>query len=75
MKPDSNKVSIDIGMYAAHHCKDLGCAYSEAVRYSYKSTGRLAPGFDAKDLIAWIRRVYPDVFDEKGKRKPPEVTP
>jgi hypothetical protein len=30
----------------------------------------MAPGFDAKDLMAWIDINYPEAFDEKGKKKP-----
>lgn len=69
MNTNPEKVNWNIGAYAAEHCKDLGSAYSEAVRITFRSTGRFAPGFDAKDLVAWIRINYPDTFDKKGKRK------
>jgi len=67
-KADANKVHPMFGEELIKTGKDLNSLYSEAVMLSYKITGRFAPGFDAKDLVAWIKLNYPDMFDKKGKR-------
>jgi len=67
-KPDSLKVIPQIVEYAISTGKDMNALYSECVRYSYRLTGRLACGFDAKDMVAYIKENYPDMFDGKGKR-------
>ena len=67
-KADASKVHPRFGEIIVETGKDLGSLYSEAVRLSYHTTGRFAPGFDAKDLVAWVRLNYPNLFDDKGNR-------
>lgn len=67
-KPNSNKVPSQFGEALIKTGKDLNALYSKAIILSYNSTGWFAPGFDAKDLVAWVRENHPDLYDEKGKR-------
>ena len=67
-KADSKKVNDNFGEAVISSGKDLTALYSEAVMLSYRTTGRFAPSFDSKDLVAWVRENHPDLFDEKGKR-------
>ena len=67
-KANSKKVNIAFGEAIVATGKDLQSLYSEAVRLSYRTTGRLAPPFNSNDLVAWVRENYPDDFDEKGHR-------
>jgi len=67
-KADANKVHPLFGKMIVETGKDLNSLYSEAVKLSYRTTGQFAPGFDAKDLVAWVKLNCPDVFDDKGKR-------
>ena len=67
-KANPDKVPYGWGETLIATNKDLNCLYSEAVQLSYRSTGRLAPSFDAKDLVAWVRLNYPNLYDEKGHR-------
>lgn len=43
---------------------DLAKVYSEYIMLYYKSTGRLAPGCDAKDVIKYIKENVNDVLRE-----------
>jgi hypothetical protein len=67
-KGDSSKVSFIMANMALESGKDRGSLYSECVRLSFQSTGRLSCGFDNKDLQAWIDKNASELFDEKGKR-------
>jgi hypothetical protein len=67
-KANPSKVPYNFGETLIATKKDLGSLYSEAVRLSYQTSGRFAPSFDAKDLVAWIRLNHPDLYDEKGHR-------
>lgn len=67
-KPNPDRVPASFGEYVVSTGKDMGALYSESVVHMFKSTGRLAPPFDAKDLIAWVKLNHPDLYDEKGKR-------
>jgi hypothetical protein len=67
-KGNSSKVIPAIAEKAIESGKSLQALYSECVMVSYRATGRLSCGFDAKDLVAWIRENHPDLFDEKGRR-------
>ena len=62
-------VNWELAQLAVSRAKSRNAVYSECVRLSYQSTGRLTPGFDNKDLQAWIDMNMPDVFDEKGNKK------
>lgn len=64
--PALAKLAIDSG-------KDLSALYSQCVAISWRTTGRLAPGFDNADLIAYIRanEKLSALFDEKGRRIQP----
>lgn len=64
----SSKVNSMMAEEAIKSGKDLQSLYSECIMISYRSTGRLNCGFDAKDLVAWVREKYPNLFDEKGHR-------
>lgn len=65
-KPD--RVNPHLAKRAIEAVGDRRAAYSQCVILSYQSTGRLAPGFDNKDLQAWIDINYPRLFDQKGKK-------
>jgi len=67
-KADSKKVNNQFGEMVVSTGKDLSALYSEAVVLSYRTTGRFAPSFDAKDLVAWVKENHPGLFDEKGHR-------
>lgn len=67
-KGDLKKVNSIIAENAIKSGKDLQGLYSECIMISYRTTGRFACGFDAKDLVAWIRENYPDLFDKNGRR-------
>lgn len=54
---------------AVERATSRGTVYSECVRLSFQSTGRLGCGFDNKDLQAWINMFMPEVFDKKGNKK------
>lgn len=68
-KPNPSKVNERFADIAIERANDLGSVYSQCVILSYQNTGKMACGFDAKDIIAWIKINRPDVFDEKGKKK------
>lgn len=67
-KADKNKVNSGLAEMAISTGKNRNSLYSECVRFSFRTTGHLSCGFDAKDLIAWIDFYYPNTFDAKGKR-------
>lgn len=68
-KADANKVNPYIAEKAISSGKDLQALYSECVMVSWHTTGKMACGFDAKDLVAYVKEKHPLMFDEKGKRK------
>jgi hypothetical protein len=68
-KADAKKVNDNFARVAIERAKSLGSVYSECVKFSYQSTGRLSCGFDAKDIIEWIKINMPNAFDEKGNKK------
>mgnify|MGYP007082076485 FL=1 len=54
MKPDKNKVHSEAARQAIINADgQRNAAYSQYILLMYRSTGRLAPGCDAKDLQAW----------------------
>jgi hypothetical protein len=67
-KADWTKVNTVLANMAIKSGKDKSALYSECVVWSFRSTGRMGPGFDNKDLIAWVNKFYPELFDTKGKR-------
>jgi hypothetical protein len=67
-KIDVTKVNPDLAEMAVKRAKSRQGVYSECIRLSYQTTGRLAPGFDNKDLQAWIDMFMPDYFDSKGNK-------
>ena len=68
-KANAYKVPYGMAETAVSRAKSRNAVYSECVRLSYQSTGRLTPGFDNKDLQAWIDINMPEAFDEKGNKK------
>lgn len=68
-KPNPYKVDSHIANIAMRKADNRKSVYSECVRSSFKLTGSLAPGFDNKDLQAWIDLYHPEVFDDKGKKR------
>ena len=68
-KADATKVNSRMAEMAIERATSRGSAYSECVRLSYQTTGRLSCGFDSKDLQAWINMFMPEVFDERGNKK------
>ena len=67
-KIDVTKVNPDMAEMAVKRAKSRSAVYSECVRLSFQTTGRLACGFDNKDLQAWIDMFMPEAFDEKGNK-------
>jgi len=68
-KADASKVNNSFAKMAIERASHRNSVYSECVRLSYQSTGRLSCGFDAKDINEWIKLNMPDAFDEKGNKK------
>jgi hypothetical protein len=68
-KANANKVNSRMAEIAIERADSRGSVYSECVRLSYQTTGRLSCGFDSKDLQEWINKFMPEVFDEKGMKK------
>ncbi len=68
MKADASKVNSALAEAAFESGADRQALYSKCILLSYQSTGRLACGFDAKDLAAWLDKYHPNDFDSKGKR-------
>lgn len=63
MKPNINKVNSVIARQSLKNAdEDRQKAYSQYILLMYRSTGRLAPGCDAKDLQAFY-----DQEDEDGQ--------
>lgn len=56
---------VDAAIAAAD---DLQSVYSQCVKLWFASTGRLDVGFNNKDMVAWIRKERPNIFDERGKK-------
>lgn len=67
-KVNANKVNPAMARMAIERATSRNAAYSECVRLSYQSTGRLACGFDNRDLQAWIDMFMPEMFDAKGNK-------
>ena len=65
-KPNPDKVIEDWAIVALSNAKDIQSAYSHYVICSYRSTGKLASGCDAKDLIAWYKVNMLDEYKAKG---------
>lgn len=66
-KANWTKVNSYLANMAVESGVDKNALYSQCVMLSFRSIGRLGPGFDNKDLIAWVDKFYPDCFDAKGK--------
>lgn len=62
MKADPTKVNPTIARLAIEKAKDRQSVYSQCVILSFRMTGKLACGFDNKDLQAWIDQNEPDRF-------------
>jgi hypothetical protein len=67
-KANPNIVNSEMAKLAVEHAKSRQDTYSECIVMSYRMTGRLSPGFDNKDLQAWIDINMPNVFDDKGRK-------
>ena len=68
MKADASRVDPALAEKAFESGKDRQALYSECVQWSYRTTGKLDCGFNAKDLTAWLDKYHPNAFDAKGKR-------
>jgi len=56
-KGDPDKVHPAMARKALERAKgDKRKAYSECIQLCFRATGRLAPGFDADDLMAFYRK-------------------
>jgi len=54
-KPRPERVIPSLARLAIERARgDRARVYSEYIRAHFQATGRLAPGCDARDLIAWI---------------------
>lgn len=67
-KANANKVNPMMARIAVERAKSRNTVYSECIRLSYQSTGKLACEFDNKDLQAWIDIYMPEVFDAKRNK-------
>jgi len=55
-KPKPEKVIPNLAIKAYEATGgEMNKVYSEYIRLHYRATGQLAPGCDAKDLIAWFK--------------------
>ena len=68
-KANPSKVNPVIAKKAVSLAKSRNAVYSECVKLSYQTTGKLAPGFDNKDLQAWIDINMLESFDAKGNKQ------
>jgi len=55
-KPKPEKVNPTLAREAVNRAKDRQSAWSEYVRLSFRRTGNLAPGCDAKDFYGWLKQ-------------------
>jgi hypothetical protein len=60
------KVFVAHAKKALDASKKVNDAYSLYITLRYQSTGSLAPGCDARDLIEWYRQNMPEEFAAKG---------
>jgi hypothetical protein len=67
---DPTKVNADMARLALDKAKDAQSAYSQYIILHYRATGSLAPGCDAKDLVAWYIKNTPVNFQLKGGKIP-----
>jgi hypothetical protein len=67
-KANAEIVNSTLAKQAVEKAKTRQGTYSECIVLSYRMTGKFAPGFDNKDLQAWIDLYMPHVFDEKGNK-------
>lgn len=66
-KAHPEKVIPQLAEKAIELAKDINCAYSQYVRLYYQSTGKLASGCDARDLIEWLKINMLEAYEEKSK--------
>ncbi len=65
-KAKPERVIPQLARTAQERAKDAQSAYSEYIRAHWQSTGNLAPGRDAKDLIAFYQANEPEKWAAKG---------
>jgi hypothetical protein len=65
-KAHPEKVLPQSAVKALAAAKKINDAYSMYIILNYRSTGSLAPGCDARDLIEWYRQNMPEEFAAKG---------
>jgi len=67
-KGNANKVNGEIARLAVERAQSKQSVYSQCIVLAFKTTGRMAPGFDNVDLQAWIDQNCAGVFDAKGRK-------
>jgi hypothetical protein len=56
-KPRPERVIPSLARLAIERARgDMKKVYSEYIRAHFQATGSLAPGCDARDLVAWIEK-------------------
>lgn len=65
-KANPERVNPQMAEWALKRAMSATAAYSEYIRSHFHATGSLAPGCDAKDLVAWYRANMPEMWKEKG---------
>lgn len=65
-KADPTKVIVPFARQAITLAAQANAAYTQYIKIHYRHTGRLAPGCDAKDLVAWYKQNMPAQWLAKG---------
>lgn len=65
-KAHPEKVFPAAAIKALNAADRVNSTYSLYITVMYQSTGSLAPGCDARDLMEWYRQNMPEEFAAKG---------
>lgn len=63
-----DRVTPQLVDIAISRSTDIHQVYGQCVKAWYQSTGKLDVGFNARDMVDWIKINHPNLFDEKGKK-------
>lgn len=53
---------------AIKNVDSLQAVYSQCIKIWFNPTGKLDVGFSNPQMVKWIRKFRPNVFDESGKK-------
>ena len=69
MKVNTERVNPQLARAAIAKATQRAAVYSDYIILHFRSTGNLAPGCDARDLIAWYEQNMPDELDKITRKK------